>query len=60
MYSDAAHGSVLHDGLHFNGGEICPRMTKERPYYAGFGLYKCADGYIVMELDRHHAINEVF
>ncbi len=28
---------------YFNGGEICPRMTKrEDPYYAGCGLYKCA------------------
>ncbi len=36
---------------YFNGGETCPRMSKGKdPYYAGCGLYKCADGYIVMEL----------
>ena len=36
---------------YFNGGEVCPRMTKGKdPYYAGCGLYKCQDGYIVMEL----------
>lgn len=36
---------------YFNGGEMCPRMSKGKdPYYAGCGLYKCADGYIVMEL----------
>lgn len=46
---------------YFNGGEICPRMTKGKdPYYAGCGLYKCADGYIVMELVGITQINECF
>lgn len=36
---------------YFNGKEMCPRMTKGKdPYYAGCGLYRCRDGYIVMEL----------
>jgi L-carnitine CoA-transferase len=46
---------------YFNGGEICPRMTKGKdPYYAGCGLYKCADGYIVMELVGITQIAECF
>ncbi|EAM3331268.1 L-carnitine CoA-transferase [Salmonella enterica] len=46
---------------YFNGGELCPRMTKGKdPYYAGCGLYKCADGYIVMELVGITQINECF
>lgn len=44
---------------YFNGGEICPRMTRGKdPYYAGCGLYKCADGYIVMELVGVNQITE--
>lgn len=40
---------------YFNGGEMCPRMSKGKdPYYAGCGLYKCADGYIVMETGGHY------
>lgn len=46
---------------YFNGGEMCPRMTKGKdPYYAGCGLYKCADGYIVMELVGITQIEECF
>jgi crotonobetainyl-CoA:carnitine CoA-transferase CaiB-like acyl-CoA transferase len=46
---------------YFNGGEICPRMTKGKdPYYAGCGLYKCSDGYIVMELVGITQIAECF
>lgn len=46
---------------YFNGGEVCPRMTKGKdPYYAGCGLYKCADGYIVMELVGAMQIKEMF
>lgn len=46
---------------YFNGGEMCPRMTKGKdPYYAGCGLYKCADGYIVMELVGITQIAECF
>ncbi|GIU30221.1 L-carnitine CoA-transferase [Shewanella sp. MBTL60-007] len=46
---------------HFNGGEVCPRMTKGKdPYYAGCGLYKCEDGYIVMELVGGMQIEEMF
>ncbi|WP_205414300.1 CoA transferase, partial [Serratia marcescens] len=42
-------------------GEMCPRMTKGKdPYYAGCGLYKCADGYIVMELVGITQIEECF
>ncbi|WP_025821198.1 L-carnitine CoA-transferase [Shewanella marina] len=46
---------------YFNGGEMCPRMTKGKdPYYAGCGLYKCEDGYIVMELVGVTQIEEMF
>lgn len=46
---------------YFNGGEMCPRMSKGKdPYYAGCGLYKCADGYIVMELVGITQIEECF
>lgn len=46
---------------YFNGGEVCPRMTKGKdPYYAGCGLYKCQDGYIVMELVGVNQIEEMF
>lgn len=46
---------------YFNGGEMCPRMSKGKdPYYAGCGLYKCADGYIVMELVGITQIAECF
>lgn len=46
---------------YFNGGEICPRMTKGKdPYYTGCGLYKCQDGYIVMELVGVNQIQEMF
>jgi hypothetical protein len=46
---------------YFNGGEVCPRMTKGKdPYYAGCGLYKCQDGYIVMELVGVNQIQEMF
>ena len=46
---------------YFNGGEICPRMTKGKdPYYAGCGLYRCQDGYIVMEVVGITQIKEIF
>jgi L-carnitine CoA-transferase len=46
---------------YFNGGEICPRMTKGKdPYYAGCGLYRCQDGYIVMEVVGITQIEEIF
>lgn len=46
---------------YFNGGEVCPRMTKGKdPYWVGCGLYKCADGYIVMELVGITQIEEIF
>ncbi|SUC29898.1 Crotonobetainyl-CoA:carnitine CoA-transferase [Providencia rettgeri] len=46
---------------YFNGGEICPRMTKGKdPYYAGCGLYSCNDGYIVMEIVGITQIQEIF
>jgi L-carnitine CoA-transferase len=46
---------------YFNGGDICPRMTKGKdPYYTGCGLYRCQDGYIVMELVGAHQIEEMF
>lgn len=46
---------------YFNGGEICPRMTKGKdPYYAGCGLYRCQDGYIVMEVVGISQIEEIF
>ncbi|XEG68555.1 L-carnitine CoA-transferase [Edwardsiella tarda] len=46
---------------YFNGGEMCPRMTKGKdPYYAGCGLYRCSDGYIVMELVGINQIRELF
>ncbi|MBB3322495.1 L-carnitine CoA-transferase [Atlantibacter sp. RC6] len=46
---------------YFNGGEVCPRMTKGKdPYYAGCGLYRCKDGYIVMELVGITQIQEIF
>ncbi|ETS99338.1 MULTISPECIES: L-carnitine CoA-transferase [Providencia] len=46
---------------YFNGGEICPRMTKGKdPYYAGCGLYSCKDGYIVMEIVGITQIQEIF
>ena len=36
-------------------------MSKGKdPYYAGCGLYKCADGYIVMELVGITQIEECF
>lgn len=36
---------------YFNGGEMCLCMSKGKDfYYVGCGLYKCVDGYIVMEL----------
>ncbi|WP_435532306.1 L-carnitine CoA-transferase [Proteus vulgaris] len=46
---------------YFNGGEICPQMTKGKdPYYAGCGLYRCQDGYIVMEVVGITQIEEIF
>ncbi len=46
---------------YFNGGEICPRMTKGKdPYYAGCGFYSCKDGYIVMEIVGITQIQEIF
>ncbi|NKF49108.1 L-carnitine CoA-transferase [Shewanella sp. WXL01] len=46
---------------YFNGGEMAPRQTKGRdPYYVGCGLYKCTDGYIVMELVGAPQIEEMF
>jgi len=46
---------------YFNGGPICPRMLKGKdPYYAGCGLYKCEDGYIVMELVGSNQLEEMF
>ena len=46
---------------YFNGGEVCPRMTKGKdPYYAGCGLYRCQDGYIVMEIVGITQIEEIF
>ncbi len=46
---------------YFNGGEICPRMTKGKdPYYAGCGLYRCQDAYIVMEVVGITQIEEIF
>lgn len=46
---------------YFNGGEVCPRMTKGKdPYYAGCGLYSCNDGYIVMEIVGISQIQEIF
>ena len=46
---------------YFNGGEICPRMTKGKdPYYAGCGLYRCQDGFIVMEVVGITQIEEIF
>lgn len=46
---------------YFNGGEICPRMTKGKdPYYAGCGLYRCQDGFIVMEVVGITQIKEIF
>lgn len=46
---------------YFNGGEICPRMTKGKdPYWVGCGLYKCKDGYIVMELVGAPQIEKIF
>ncbi|XPE24600.1 hypothetical protein ACNKHM_07640 [Shigella sonnei] len=46
---------------YFNGGEMCPRMTKgKNPYYAGCGVCECADGYIVMELVGITQIAECF
>lgn len=45
---------------YFNGGEMCPRMTRGKdPYYAGCGLYRCRDGYIVMELVGISQIREL-
>lgn len=36
---------------YLNGGKMCPRMIKGKdPLYAGCGLYKCKDGYIVFEV----------
>lgn len=36
---------------YLNGGEMCPRMQNGKdPLYAGCGLYKCNDGYIVFEV----------
>lgn len=46
---------------YFNGGEMCPRMTKGKdPLYAGCGLYSCKDGYIVFEVVGGHQIEEIF
>lgn len=46
---------------YLNGGEMCPRMTKGKdPYYAGCGLYRCKDGYIVMELVGIPQIQSLF
>lgn len=46
---------------YFNGGEMCPRMTKGKdPYYAGCGLYQCQDGYIVMELVGVSQLQQMF
>ncbi|SKA66996.1 L-carnitine CoA-transferase [Desulfobaculum bizertense] len=46
---------------YFNGGEVCPRMTKGKdPYWVGCGLYTCKDGYIVMELVGVNQIKEMF
>lgn len=46
---------------YFNGGEICPRMTRGKdPIWAGCGLYTCKDGYIVMEIVGVRQIREMF
>ncbi|WP_028109876.1 L-carnitine CoA-transferase [Ferrimonas futtsuensis] len=46
---------------YFNGGKMAPRQYKGRdPYYAGCGLYKCEDGYIVMEMVGVNQIEELF
>lgn len=46
---------------YFNGGEMCPRMIKGKdPLYAGCGLYKCADGYIVFEVVGGYQVSEIF
>lgn len=46
---------------YFNGGQMAPRQYKGRdPYYAGCGLYKCEDGYIVMEMVGVTQIEELF
>ncbi len=46
---------------YFNGGKMAPRQYKGRdPYYAGCGLYKCEDGYIVMEMVGVTQIEELF
>lgn len=46
---------------YFNGGKICPRMTKGKdPIWVGCGLYNCKDGYIVMEIVGVRQIQDMF
>lgn len=46
---------------YLNGGEMCPRMIKGKdPLYAGCGLYKCSDGYIVFEVVGGNQVKEIF
>ncbi|WP_419777190.1 L-carnitine CoA-transferase [Malaciobacter marinus] len=46
---------------YLNGGEMCPRMIKGKdPLYAGCGLYKCNDGYIVFEVVGGNQVKEIF
>ncbi|MCW7754571.1 L-carnitine CoA-transferase [Desulfobotulus sp. H1] len=46
---------------YFNGGELCPRMTKGKdPIWAGCGLYTCKDGYIVTEIVGEPQVESIF
>jgi L-carnitine CoA-transferase len=46
---------------YFNGGKVCPRMTKGKdPIWVGCGLYTCKDGYIVMEIVGVNQVKEMF
>ncbi len=46
---------------YLNGAEMCPRMIKGKdPLYAGCGLYKCKDGYIVFEIVGGKQVQKVF
>jgi L-carnitine CoA-transferase len=46
---------------YFNGGKICPRMTKGKdPIWVGCGLYTCKDGYIVMEIVGVRPVQDMF
>ena len=62
----AMYEVMLHVGQYYmmdylNGGEMCPRMTRGKdPLYVGCGVYKCRDGYVVMELVGARPIEKMF